>query len=115
MTPEIYAAQTALLTAFAAFCDAQAFALTTEQPALAATCSKISDLLTEMEGMTPEDDTNFNLRRQTLSTTSNIYANAMQATQAERLQSLQFNGIEIDTELIRIFLFGQNLVAMPNP
>lgn len=115
MTPALYTAQTNIINALSAFFRAEATRLTSENAALAVVCTRCSALMEELSGLTPANDSNYEQRDAAVKSAGETYAALSQVVVHDRLQSLQYNGIEIDTELIRIFLYGQNLVAMPNP
>lgn len=115
MTPAIYTAQTNIINALSAFFSAEATRLAAENAALALICSRFSALMVELSALTPANDANYEQRDAAVKSAGETYAALSQVVVHDRLQSLQYNGIEIDTELIRIFLFGQNLIAMPNP
>lgn len=120
MNATIYAAQTATITAVRLFLLSEATRLQPESAAGAAVCQTLAAQLLELEDLdtAPEVYTYkqmYEIRDAATAGVLRQYDSLSHCLQQDRLRSLQFNGMEIDTELIRIFLFGQNLVAMPNP
>lgn len=115
MTAELFAAQTALIQAAAAFYTAEQTRLTAEAAALAAVCGAAAAACDVLAALTTADDATYSLREGSLAAMARQYQAALDSLLNDNLKALQYNGIEIDTELIRIFLFGQNLIAAPNP
>lgn len=120
MTAAMYAAQTSLINALRLFFQAEEWRLTGEHAQSATVCNRFAALLTELEQIDNAAELYtykelYEYRDAAVKGVSESYAALSNVVTQNRLQSLQYNGVEIDTELIRIFLFGQNLVAMPNP
>lgn len=119
MTSTIYNAQTNLINALRLFFLAEETRLSTEHAASATVCNRFAVLLFELAALpatkATEYEAFFTFRDNAVKGMAEQYAALSNVMTQDRLRALQFNGVEIDTELIRIFLFGQNLVAMPNP
>ena len=114
MTQALFDAQTALITASGAFFGGEQTRLLAEFPLLATACQKIQAVCTELAALTTADDATYERREQALSALSAVYQATCSQITDSRLKALEFNGVEIDTELMRIFLFGQNLLVAPN-
>ena len=114
MNAELFAAQTAVITALSAFYTAEAIRLTAEQPALATTCTALAGLCNEIETLTPADDAVYAMREATIRTAGESYAALSNVVTQDRLQALEYQGVEIDLELVRFYLFGREMVVAPN-
>ena len=120
MTLAMYNAQTNLISALRLFFIGEETRLAVEQPAMSATCQKFAALLVELGAIDNAAELYtykelYEYRDAALKGIAESYAALSNCLTQDRLQRLQFNGIEIDTELVRLFFYGQNLVAMPNP
>lgn len=111
MTQTLFDAQTALLTASAAFYAGEHSRLTTDAPLLAAVCSTLADVCEQAALLTTADDATYDRREATLKALSLQYQSLMSARLEARLVDLQFNGVAIDLELVRFYLFGREVIA----
>ena len=120
MNSVIFNAQTNLIAALRLFFQSEETRLLSEHAQSAAICGLHAALLHELYLLNNVEEVYtyrelYEFRDTAVKGIMESYAALCNVITQDRLQSLQFNGVEIDTELIRIFLFGQNLVAMPNP
>ena len=120
MNSVIFNAQTNLIASLRLFFQGEETRLLSEHAQIAAICGLHAALLHELYLLNNVEEVYtyrelYEFRDTAVKGIMESYAALCNVITQDRLQSLQFNGVEIDTELIRIFLFGQNLVAMPNP
>ncbi len=114
MTTQIYTAQTNLINALVAFLNSETTRLTPEHATLAAACSRMALLLIEYASLTPANAGNYTEREAAVRSVNEAYAALSNVITQERLQSLEYQGVEIDLELVRFYLFGREMVVAPN-
>lgn len=111
MTKELFAAQTALLSASAAFYGGEDLRLIADFPLLAAVCNALRGVCEELATLTPANNTTYTLREGTLKALSLQFQAVMAVDMDDKLKALQFNGVAIDLELVRFYLFGKEVAA----
>ena len=111
MTQALYDAQTAAIQAIGAFIYAEGERVFDDCPELVAPFEKLSLLLMELEALTPADDSNYALREKTVQSVGEMFAGLSARLTQARLTDLQFNGVAIDLELVRFYLFGKEVAA----
>lgn len=113
MTAKLFAAQTALIQAAAAFYTAEQARLSDEAASTAALCGVAAVVCTELAGQTPANNSTYSQREQSLLAIAQQYQAAQTERLETRLSDLQFNGVAIDLELVRFYLFGHEVIAAP--
>ena len=114
MTAALFAAQTDALTGLVTFYTNEAARLVDEQAAAAAVCEHLAIVCDAAADITDATDAIWELRRGAIESAAASYAAVCQPTLHERLQALQFNGVEIDLELVRFYLFGREVLVSSN-
>ena len=111
MIQALFDAQTALITASATFFTGEATRLNTEAANMAGVCTRLVEVCNALVLLTTADDATFDRREATLQAITKQYQ-ALESSRLEtRLVDLQFNGVAIDLELVRFYLFGHEVIA----
>ena len=115
MTPAIYNAQTNLISALRLFFLGEETRLSVEQPDMSAICQKFAVLLIELGAIDNAENLYtykelYEHRDSALKGIAEQYAALSNVVTQERLQSLQMQGVVLDLELVRFYLFGQEVV-----
>ena len=111
MTPELFSAQTAAIQAVGAFLYAEGERCQEECPELVTPFEKLSLLCMELETLTPADDATYGLREKSLSMTGEMLTALSARLTQDKLSALEYNGVAIDLELVRFYLFGREVAA----
>lgn len=111
MITELFDAQTALITASSTFFEGEATRLNDEAATLAGVCTGLAGVCAALLLLTTPDDATFDRREATLQTLCTQYEACGAAMIQRRLEDLQFNGVAIDLELVRFYLFGREVAA----
>ena len=111
MTQGLFDAQTALITAGAAFFSAEQTRLNSEAATIATLCEESAAVCEELLLLTTADDATFDRREGTFKALVQQYEAVSSTLMQTRLEALQYNGVAIDLELVRFYLFGREVIA----
>lgn len=111
MTQGLFDAQSTLITAGAAFFSGEQTRLSSEAATLASLCEASAGVCDELLLLTTADDATFDRREGTFKTLLQQYEAFSAKLMQTRIEALQYNGIAIDLELVRFYLFGREVVV----
>ena len=111
MTQELFDAQSALITAGAAWFTSEASRLTDDAPELAALCTQGATVCAALLLLTILDDATYDRRETTLTALTAHYEACCSQRLDARLAALEYHGVAIDLELVRFYLFGSEVVV----
>ena len=118
MNSVIFNAQTNLIAALRLFFQSEETRLLSEHAQSAAICGLHAALLHELYLLNNVDEVYtyrelYEFRDTAVKGIMESYAALCNVITQDRLQSLQFNGVEIDLETVRFYLFGREFLAAP--
>ena len=111
MTQLLFDMQTALIQASAAFYGGENVRLINDFPLLAAVCDALRGVCEALAPLTPTNEATYLLREGTLSALTMQYQAGAAVIVDDRLTALQFNGVALDLELVRFYLFGNEIAV----